>query len=201
MRQIIISRKRLQVVSDPVPCRKQNGGGDRNAANGGWSFVGGGLLNIAAGNNTAIGGGNVNYASGDYASIMGGSNNTASGYIATVAGGSSNVAQGTASFAAGTRAKANHNGTFVWGDSSPFNDVASTAANQFIARASGGAPNDLLDVRQKAVDRLAELTGAVPVPTNTGDVSLFLSGGAALVSGDEMVSVWPLACAKGATAS
>ena len=62
--------------------------------------------------------------------------------------------------------------------------VASLNTQIRIARASGGAPNDLLDVRQKAVDRLAELTGAVPVPTNTGDVSLFLSGGAALVSGD-----------------
>ncbi len=114
------------------------GGGSSNAANGDWSFVGGGLLNIANGVNASISGGNVNFASGDYTSIMGGSNNTASGYIATVAGGSSNVAQGTASFAAGTRAKALHTGTFVWGDSSPFNDVASTAANQFVARASGG---------------------------------------------------------------
>ena len=114
------------------------GGGSSNQANGDWSFVGGGLLNLANGANASIGGGNVNFASGDYTSIMGGTNNTASGYIATVAGGLSNVAQGSGSFAAGTRAKALHNGTFVWGDSSPFNDVASTAANQFVARASGG---------------------------------------------------------------
>ncbi|MBP7688068.1 MAG: tail fiber domain-containing protein, partial [Thermoflexales bacterium] len=114
------------------------GGGSSNQANGDWSFVGGGSLNIANGANASISGGNVNFASGDYTSIMGGSNNTASGYVATVAGGLSNTAQGSGSFAAGTRAKANHNGTFVWGDSSPFNDVASTAANQFVARASGG---------------------------------------------------------------
>jgi flagellar hook-associated protein 1 FlgK len=51
------------------------------------------------------------------------------------------------------------------------------------ARAGGlGEPNDLLDARQKAVDRLAELTGAVPVPTSEGDVSLFVAGGGALVT-------------------
>jgi flagellar hook-associated protein 1 FlgK len=51
------------------------------------------------------------------------------------------------------------------------------------ARATGGAPNDLLDARQKAVDHLAALTGVSPVPTSDGDVSLFLPGGSALVSG------------------
>jgi flagellar hook-associated protein 1 FlgK len=51
------------------------------------------------------------------------------------------------------------------------------------ARAAGGEPNDLLDARQKAVDRLAELTGATPVPTSEGDLSLFMPGGTALVSG------------------
>ena len=51
------------------------------------------------------------------------------------------------------------------------------------AKASGGSPNDLLDARQSAVDKLAKLTGVSPVPTSDGDVSLFLPGGAALVSG------------------
>ena len=114
------------------------GGGSSNQANGDWSFVGGGSINVTSGNFSAIGGGSTNYISNDYATIGGGTNNVASGYIATVPGGLSNTAQGSGSFAAGTRAKANHNGTFVWGDSNPFSDVASTAANQFIARASGG---------------------------------------------------------------
>lgn len=61
--------------------------------------------------------------------------------------------------------------------------VASLNEQIRAARAGGGGePNDLLDARQKAVDRLAQLTGAVPVPTSEGDVSLFLAGGAALVT-------------------
>ena len=40
-------------------------------------------------------------------------------------------------FAAGRRAKANHQGAFVWGDST-FADIASTANNQFLIRAAGG---------------------------------------------------------------
>ena len=47
------------------------------------------------------------------------------------------MASGVHSFAAGRRAKAIHDGSFVWGDSTPA-DVASTAANQLIARAAGG---------------------------------------------------------------
>jgi flagellar hook-associated protein 1 FlgK len=49
-------------------------------------------------------------------------------------------------------------------------------------RSSGTQPNDLLDSRQKAMDRLSELTGAVPVPDERGNFSMVLSGGSALVS-------------------
>jgi len=55
-----------------------------------------------------------------------------------VPGGELNTAAGEHSFAAGYRAKANHQGSFVWADSSDF-DFASTADNEFSARATGGA--------------------------------------------------------------
>jgi hypothetical protein len=63
--------------------------------------------------------------------------NTASGDYSVVPGGRANTAAGVDSFAAGRRAKANHTGVFVWGDSTVA-DVASSAANTFNVRASGG---------------------------------------------------------------
>ena len=62
--------------------------------------------------------------------------NTNSGPYATVPGGDQNLA-GTNSLAAGHRAKANHDGTFVWADSN-VSDFASTGNDQFLIRASGG---------------------------------------------------------------
>jgi hypothetical protein len=103
----------------------------------GFATVGGGEINIASGANATVGGGVFNTASGLAATVGGGNGNIASGSFATVAGGVSNTAAGSASFAAGTRAKANHDGTFVWADSQ-FGDMASSGANQFIARALGG---------------------------------------------------------------
>jgi flagellar hook-associated protein 1 FlgK len=50
------------------------------------------------------------------------------------------------------------------------------------ARASGGEPNDLLDARQKAQDRLAALTGATPVANARGDVNMLFPSGQGLVS-------------------
>lgn len=54
-----------------------------------------------------------------------------------------------------------------------------------VARASGAEPNDLLDARTAATDRLASLTGAKPVPDAQGNVNVVLPGGTALVNGDK----------------
>jgi hypothetical protein len=113
------------------------GGGERNTANGGASTVGSGLDNAASGDYSTVGGGQGNTASGYDSSVSGGSNNVASGWQSTVPGGRENEAEGDYSFAAGRRALALQDGTFVWADSDS-EYFGSTAANQFLIRASGG---------------------------------------------------------------
>lgn len=103
------------------------GGGFRNIIlNGSYSFIGGGLRNTNSGYYSFIGGGRTNVigANAYYAMIPGGLNNAVG-------------ANSLYSFAAGFNAQANYSGDFVWADSqnAPF---ASTAANQFLIRASGG---------------------------------------------------------------
>jgi trimeric autotransporter adhesin len=113
------------------------GGGNQNIASNGYTTVGGGYDNIASGSGATVAGGGFNTASNTYATVAGGTFNTASGFYATVAGGSFNTASRLYSFAAGHRAKAIHDGAFVWADIID-TDFASTAANEFNVRASGG---------------------------------------------------------------
>jgi hypothetical protein len=117
--------------------RASVGGGVNNTASGITSTVAGGEGNSATTNDATVGGGEGNAATAFKATVGGGGFNTASGFAATVPGGFSNVALGESSFAAGNRAKANHDGAFVWGDSTAAN-VSSTAANEVTFRASGG---------------------------------------------------------------
>jgi hypothetical protein len=142
------------------------GGGVSNTAIGTAASVGGGSTNYASSYSATVGGGNSNIAEDIYTTVSGGYSNIAAGYAATAAGGSGNVAVGQYStvpggysnraggefsFAAGTQAKANHTGTFVWADSESA-DFASTGVNQFLIRASGGVgigtnyPGAALDV-------------------------------------------------------
>jgi flagellar hook-associated protein 1 FlgK len=48
---------------------------------------------------------------------------------------------------------------------------------------SGRTPNDLLDIRQNALDQLAQTIGARAVPDSHGSVNVVLPGGTSLVSG------------------
>lgn len=112
-------------------------GGLSNVASAGYASVVGGQLNNASGFYAFVGGGNSNNAANDGAVVAGGQNNSATGANAAVPGGQGNVAAASYSLAAGYRAKALHNGTFVWGDSTEA-DFSSEANNQFLVRAAGG---------------------------------------------------------------
>jgi hypothetical protein len=120
------------------------GGGNSNQvlSNSQHAVISGGTLNKIQtnGDSCVIGGGHQNIIGGlaFNSTISGGSLNTiaANSQSATIPGGDSNAATNHA-FAAGHRAKANHDGAFVWADSTDV-DFASTAANQFLIRASGG---------------------------------------------------------------
>ena len=93
--------------------------------------------------------------------MRGGHDNRADGNASTVPGGEANRTLGRYSFAAGYRAHANHDGAFVWGDSTEAN-FPSTAANQFLIRASGG-----VGIGTNALNPAAALTVA-----GTGDYNV-----------------------------
>ncbi len=136
-----------------------------------FGTVGGGDGNTASGLNATVGGGVSNTASGYQATVGGGGINTASGYQATVPGGVYNTAGGKLSFAAGTRAKANNTGMFVWADDQ-YADFPSAgesnftpAANQFLARARGGV------VLVSATDGSGDSTAGVQLAAGGGSWS------------------------------
>jgi hypothetical protein len=113
-------------------------GGDSNTATGLVSAIAGGASNTASLQGAAVGGGTGNTASGISAAVAGGQSNTASGASSAIPGGANNTATGVAGLAAGFKARANHDGAFVWGDFTDV-DISSTGTNQFIVRANGGA--------------------------------------------------------------
>ncbi|MFN3409758.1 MAG: tail fiber domain-containing protein [Limisphaerales bacterium] len=118
-----ISGGRSQEVGDAA-AYAAIGGGFNNHVDGGYAAIAGGMNNVAEGFFSTIGGGQGN-------NIAGG------GLHATIPGGRENAATAAHTFAAGRRAKAVHQGSFVWGDSTAA-DVYSEAANSITCRASGG---------------------------------------------------------------
>ena len=106
--------------------------------------IGGGSGNLIESGSMPVAGGTIGGGQGNFigsgataAVISGGESNQANGPYSTVAGGRLNIAGGTNSFAAGFRARATNDGTFVWADSED-TDFTSTGTNQFLIRASGG---------------------------------------------------------------
>jgi hypothetical protein len=111
----------------------------RDSAPSGYGFVGGGYGNANSGAYGTIAGGTSNQLSGEYATIAGGDGNIASGENAAIPGGYRNLASGKFSFAAGVGSYATTAGSFVWSDDATgAKHLATTKANQFLARATGG---------------------------------------------------------------
>jgi hypothetical protein len=175
-------------------------GGITNTVSSAYATVGGGRINVASGNDATVAGGGSNTASAMGATVSGGGMNTASGIYSVVSGGGGtapiysnlalgnwstvpggrlNQASGDYSYAAGRRAKANHTGTFVWADSTD-TDFASTGANQFLIRASGGVgigtnnPQRILHIKGDNPRILIEASSISPEVNfkNTGDLDL-----------------------------
>jgi trimeric autotransporter adhesin len=113
------------------------GGGYRNFSQGDYGVVAGGGSNIVDGHFGFIGGGWDNYAAGG-GTVAGGVSNSAAGTYSIIPGGLSNTAAGAYGFAAGRRARAAHDGAFVWADSTDA-AFASTLADQFNVRAANGS--------------------------------------------------------------
>jgi hypothetical protein len=103
------------------------------------------------------------------ATIGGGIGNTiqAGASVATIPGGLDNSATSFA-FAAGRRAKANHQGSFVWADSTDA-DFASTLDNQFNIRASGG-----MRIAANVTTESADAHQVVIGPQGNSNVALWL---------------------------
>ena len=171
-------------------------GGRDNSVLGQGGTVGGGEINTARGIDNTVGGGSINVASGRYSTIGGGDNNRCLGFdstvgggllnastndYATVPGGNQNVAGGLGSFAAGVKAKAIHDGCFVWADSPTLNgvDFASTSSNQFLIRAGGGV--GIGTTSPEAPLHVANGT-AGSVTANPNSIAVFEKGGNGYVS-------------------
>jgi len=149
------------IVSDSPYSTIGGGFGNDIESSGFSATIGGGFYNNIASNSfyATIGGGSANdIASSQYATIGGGAGNdiASNSFTATIGGGNGNHIASSApyasipggggndigagasyAFAAGRQAKANHAGSFVWGDSQDEN-VVSTITNQVVFRAQNG---------------------------------------------------------------
>ena len=161
------------------------GGGQGNAIqnSASYSLIAGGTQNTIQTNaiGSAIAGGVANViGSGVRDAVIGGGGfNTNTGNYAIVPGGYENLTGADFSFAAGNRAKAVHQGAFVWADSQP-TDFSSTASDQFAVRAQGGVKL-VTGGAGLTVDGQSVLAGTnATITVNTG---LGLSGGGTVALG------------------
>jgi hypothetical protein len=116
--------------------------GSNNTAGGDNSCIGGGINNQATYINATVAGGQNNKANSQNAAVGGGAYNEAMGNTATIPGGLYNRANTHYTFAAGSKAKALHEGAVVIAaDNSGLtvaDSIASGGAEQMVLRADGG---------------------------------------------------------------
>ncbi len=117
--------------------RNTIGGGQANLVSGWFSTIGGGNANDAQDTAATIAGGQNNHATAVFSTISGGGDNWAEGRYSVVPGGSMCEADGHFSMAAGRRAKATSDGSFVWADHTDA-DFVSGGAKSFNIRSTGG---------------------------------------------------------------
>jgi hypothetical protein len=148
-----IAGSRVNLISNGAIGATIAGGGEEgtlspfeypNEIRGSFGTIGGGSGNtVRYGAYATIAGGSDNLAgydvsqTGNFSSVGGGYLNCAQGDFSTVPGGDRNWAPGAYSFAAGVRAKAVHDRTFVWNDSN--SDAFSTGPGQFEVFTANGA--------------------------------------------------------------
>jgi hypothetical protein len=115
-----------------------------------FSAIVGGLYNTNTGYLAIIGGGLYNKIDGQYGVIGGGANNeirtnaALNTSFSVIPGGRDNIISARNAFAAGSYARAAHDGAFVYSDiSSETNSFSSTNNNSFNIRAHGGISLDL----------------------------------------------------------
>jgi len=125
-----------------------------------WNYVDPGAVGATIGGGGYEDGRNEVFAS--YATVSGGSSNRAEGQYATVPGGDLNRAAGAYSFAAGHRAKADHDGVFVWADNSIDSDFYSTTENVFLVRSKNGAYFQASSTDRPAVWGWNNVAGTAP---------------------------------------
>jgi len=137
---------------------------------GGYSYLSVDCKQMVTADFGTIGGGADNRVLAKFGTVGGGKSNKASGEYSTVPGGYDCVASADYSFAAGSSARAQHNGSFVWGDASG-GAVGSTDENQFKIRASngvlvGGGVDGILKIQDAGLNSNISLDGG------TGEVNV-----------------------------
>lgn len=156
-------------------------GGEFNTNSGVNGFTGGGNTNtLNSGSQSAIVGGGSHLLDGNSSFMGGGLTNIVNGDFAAIVGGQLDVATGTYAMAAGYKAHANENGTYVWADSggTVYN---SHGANTWNARPAGGfwLDGDIKSINSVPYSFPSSQGGASTALTNdgAGNLSWAAAGG------------------------